>query len=563
MKNLNFQVNSPRHNQVQSYFRKKSQSSKMPASFGGSKNIATRSAIIFIVSVVILMTLMALIPMHVRQSNAIQLDTIYAQSLPSNMYTELLSYEVLPLTTDGAKSNGSVSQQPAWNDAGQCDGRETVFETTYLALVVNVASKRDDVSVADVSALPLYVYADLSSIFTSATVVPDVYVALDSDVNAVGIVLFEDLKPQYRVLTVGNQSLFGLNRDGSQSDYPLYLINRMCLLKDIVIPTENRVVQTNRDLSKLLTVTQTGVTAISRGLASKIEKDGRSDYPALKIAEYLKNSDISHTSNEVSFFDSCVPSFGSTMVFCAKTKYFDTLKTAGIDIIELTGNHNNDYGSQYSNSAIDLYESAGMEYFGGGRNLEDAEKILYVEEKGTKIAFIGYNFYDAFYGYQGALAGEEKSGANPYSDEKLETDVVEAQQNADVVIVDFQFQECWCYNEGNNSYCYYPISYPSQEEYFKKAMDLGADIVVGSQAHMPQIIENYNDGVIFYGLGNLWFDQINWEWTKQGMLVTHIFYDGQYLSSVVNPTYYDNTMQVYLAEGEKREEMLDIYYQRD
>ena len=35
---------------------------------------------------------------------------------------------------------------------------------------------------------------------------------------------------------------------------------------------------------------------------------------------------------------------------------------------------------------------------------------------------------------------------------------------------------------------------------------MGFDIVVGHHAHVPQGIEKYNGGIIFYGLGNLCFD---------------------------------------------------------
>ena len=131
----------------------------------------------------------------------------------------------------------------------------------------------------------------------------------------------------------------------------------------------------------------------------------------------------------------------------------------------------------------------------------------------------------------------------------MKANIAEAKANADIVIVDFQFQECWAYSdsESANKACYKPIANPDQKEYFRLAVDYGADIVVGTQAHHPQIIEAYNGGMIFYGLGNL---------------LTHVFNEGKYLNTIVTPTYYDASFQVYIPTDSKKTEMLDIYYQR-
>ena len=46
-----------------------------------------------------------------------------------------------------------------------------------------------------------------------------------------------------------------------------------------------------------------------------------------------------------------------------------------MDIVELTGNHNNDYGAKYSASTIETYKELGWDYFGGGLDLEDAGRF--------------------------------------------------------------------------------------------------------------------------------------------------------------------------------------------
>jgi len=60
---------------------------------------------------------------------------------------------------------------------------------------------------------------------------------------------------------------------------------------------------------------------------------------------------------------------------------------------------------------------------------------------------------------------------------------------------------------------YLPL--PSQITDFRGLADLGADVVIGTQAHKPQTFEFYNSvrgqpTFLHYGLGNLFFDQPFW-----------------------------------------------------
>ncbi|RME88382.1 MAG: hypothetical protein D6770_07150, partial [Anaerolineae bacterium] len=63
--------------------------------------------------------------------------------------------------------------------------------------------------------------------------------------------------------------------------------------------------------------------------------------------------------------------------------------------------------------------------------------------------------------------------------------------------------------------------------------DAGATIVSGSQAHFPQAMEIYHGTFIHYGLGNLFFDQMDIpEWgTRREFLDRHVFYDGRYIGT--------------------------------
>jgi poly-gamma-glutamate synthesis protein (capsule biosynthesis protein) len=237
----------------------------------------------------------------------------------------------------------------------------------------------------------------------------------------------------------------------------------------------------------------------------------------------------------------------------------EVLQLSGVDIVELTGNHNNDFGAQYSAASIQMYEEAGMRYFGGGLNDEDASEILYENVNNSTIAFLGYNYYDSIYPSV-AIASEIRSGANYYSEEKLERDIKKAKEKADIIIVTFQFQECWSYPESDVIYpvCYRPLESPDQKKVFRMAIDLGADIVVGSQAHQPQTYELYEDGIIFYGTGNLFFDQYMWIGTRQGMVLSHYIYDGVHIQSKITPIYTDRDLKPSIATQEQAELLMKL-----
>jgi len=380
---------------------------------------------------------------------------------------------------------------------------------------------------------------------------------MKEDDNNVGLVGLKDLDYQSKILSVDEKYYL----DDEEGALPIHFYGK---LKNGVDSFIVSVLKNNIDIDggvfdrgKLSKVNMSGVVAISRGLASKIDKSGNLMYQAGEIADFLADADLTHVSNEVSFMDGCTVYSG--MRFCSRPEYLEILKKSGVDIVELTGNHNNDFGSDNSKKSIEMYVDAGMRYFGGGLNTEDASKILYEEVKGTKIAFIGYNWYDTMYGSL-ALAGANRSGANSYSDEKLQNDIQEAKKNADIVIVDFQFQECYCYPDSDMVYpiCYKPLSSPDQKGMFKKAIDLGANIVIGTQAHQPQTYELYKDGVIFYGLGNLFFDQNIWIGTRQGLVLTHYFYDGKYIQTKIVPIYMDNNLVVRLATEEQGDLLLKL-----
>lgn len=292
----------------------------------------------------------------------------------------------------------------------------------------------------------------------------------------------------------------------------------------------------------VLTMAQTGVTALSRGMNKKlVEVGGNATYFSEKIADYLKGFDITHTSNEASFSEYATPDN-----ICSDTRFVDTLTSIGLDIVELTGNHNQDCGDEAAEKTIDIYVENNIKTVGGGKTAEEAAVPLEIKEKGTGITFLAYNLST------GGATLDDTPGANQYVEENAVKEIMAAKERGDQVIVDVQYYECSAYaSEYEDNTCDYANSAAGdQVGFFRHLIELGADIVIGTSAHQPQTFELYGDGVIYYGLGNLFFDQAWWPGTTRSLIVEEYFYDNKLLQTRVRPTVYDRNFQTELMDDE-------------
>lgn len=298
---------------------------------------------------------------------------------------------------------------------------------------------------------------------------------------------------------------------------------------------------------EILTFAQTGVTALSRGMTRKLAQVGDAQFFAANIDEYLSHFDLTHTSNESSFSTAA-----NDRNICSKPEMIDAITSSGIDIVELTGNHNQDCGDQAAIETIDLYQSLGIKTVGGGKTADEAAVPLEITDKGANITMLAYNYST------GGYTTDNTPGANLYTAEKAQADIAAAKERGDFVIVDVQFFECNSYvNTAEDTTCDYANSSAGDQiGFFRHLIDLGADIVVGTAAHQPQTFELYNGGAIYYGLGNLFFDQSWWPGTTRSIILVHYFLNGQLVQTRLVPTVYDQTYQTKLMEAQDAEAFL-------
>lgn len=368
--------------------------------------------------------------------------------------------------------------------------------------------------------------------------------------EAVGIVAFEDLVPQLKALPV--DGVPALDHAPTLDDYSLvvrvWAEGDLETVQALAAALEARGLDSNRHSERMTVLLMTGVTALTRGVALQIEARGDPAWPARQIAGLLAEADVTHVSNEVSFMDGCLPA-AEMRSFCARPAYVETLRLAGVDVVELTGNHNLDFGPRYARQSLDLYAEAGMATFGGGRDEAEARQPLLIEHNGNRLAFLGYNQFGPDY----AWAGEGEPGAARFALDAVRADLATLAPGVDVVFVNVQHTE---------SYGAVPLA--EQAADFRAVADAaanaaataGAAVVTGSQAHQPQAIEFRQGMPIFYGLGNLFFDQTWSDATRQGFMVRHWIYQGRLIASQLIPTVIEDNCQTRLATEQEGAEIL-------
>ena len=329
-----------------------------------------------------------------------------------------------------------------------------------------------------------------------------------ADRPAWAIIPFEALDPRWKVLSVDGQS--PIHNDFDAASYPLKIIFSLQ-------PSSFSLPATNRDPNKLTVLAMTGVTALVRATADRMESRGIL-YPGEEIRSVLRAADLTHVSNEISFDANCPKPepWTESLRFCSDPRYIALLQDIGVDIVELSGNHLLDYGPADLLNTLDMYDQLGWKYFAGGRDLQSSLQPALVENHGNRLAFIGCNFA----GPADDWATDSRPGSAPCHLDDMAAEITRLRSQGYLPIMTFQYSEY-----------YQPNPTPEEQADFRRMAEAGAVIVSGSQAHEPASMELDNGSFIHYGPGNLFFDQMFSLETTQSFVDRHVFYDGKYIGT--------------------------------
>jgi poly-gamma-glutamate synthesis protein (capsule biosynthesis protein) len=204
----------------------------------------------------------------------------------------------------------------------------------------------------------------------------------------------------------------------------------------------------------------------------------------------------------------------------------------GVDIVSIANNHVYDYGDDAFLDMLSHLKEYDMPYVGGGINRDEATKPYYFIANGYKIAFIGATRAEKY--ILTPEATENSSGVfRAYDPTLLLETISEVKKTSDFVIVLIHWGR-------EDSHKLEDV----QVETGKKYIDAGADLLIGTHAHVLQGMEFYNNKLIAHNLGDFIFNR---ETKDTGILSVTINNDGN-MSYEFVPCY-QNKFKTTLLNG--------------
>lgn len=223
-------------------------------------------------------------------------------------------------------------------------------------------------------------------------------------------------------------------------------------------------------------------------------KNGIYDGISPELMTIMQQADIMCLNNEFTYSTNGEPMKGKAYTFRAHPDRVAVIKEMGVDAVLMANNHVYDYGKQALLDTFTTLENADIDYFGAGRNLDEAMKPVYYELDGKTIALVAASRAEKY--KLTPQATEDSPGILRCYDTKLFLEVIkEADANADFVI----------------ALVHWGTEYSTKLEKVqlttgKEYLDAGADAIVGSHSHCLQGMEYYDGKPIIYSLGNFWFN---------------------------------------------------------
>lgn len=215
-----------------------------------------------------------------------------------------------------------------------------------------------------------------------------------------------------------------------------------------------------------------GTDAAFGGVTFPVEvqnQGGDYSYFLKNVQKYFANDDLTIVN-----FEGTLTERGTredkTFAFRGKPEYTKVLTEGSVEAVTLANNHSRDYGDVSMEDTKKYLDEAGIAWF---ENLN----IRVMDVKGVKVGLVG------LYALNGSAEGNL-----PKAMEQVKNG------GAEVIIVQIHWGV-----EGDN----YPQD--SQISLAHKAIDSGADLVIGHHPHVLQGMECYKGRMIAYSMGNFCF----------------------------------------------------------
>jgi poly-gamma-glutamate capsule biosynthesis protein CapA/YwtB (metallophosphatase superfamily) len=228
------------------------------------------------------------------------------------------------------------------------------------------------------------------------------------------------------------------------------------------------------------------------------------------IAPLFAGADVVMVNLETAVGESGVPA-KKQFVFRAPPSAFRALRAAHVDVVTMANNHGMDFGAAALEESLEAADAESVVVVGAGLDAHAAYSPWWVDRNGERIAIFG-----ATQVLDGELerswtATDAKSGlasAKHGALQRLLSAVRAARSHADVIVVYLHWGRELA-----------PCPTPAQRGLTRSLVAAGADVIVGSHAHVLLGRGYLGRAFVDYGLGNFVFYARKFPATRTGVLL--------------------------------------------
>lgn len=184
--------------------------------------------------------------------------------------------------------------------------------------------------------------------------------------------------------------------------------------------------------------------------------------------------------------------------FATTPKILDSLKNEGVDVVTAANNHTMDFGDEGMRRMLEVKQDSPVPMVGLGKDDAEAWAPWTTEVKGRKVVVFGAT--DVLDAHLDWKAAPGKRGLAKVKDEEGFTKLLDAVRQAraassdDAIVV---------YLHSGSELVQCPTE--RQQETSRRLAEAGADVVIGSHAHILQTTGTRGNTAIAYGMGNFVF----------------------------------------------------------
>jgi poly-gamma-glutamate synthesis protein (capsule biosynthesis protein) len=264
------------------------------------------------------------------------------------------------------------------------------------------------------------------------------------------------------------------------------------------------------------------------------KQDGNYDYFFENVRSIFSEDDLTVVNLEgplTTTLEAKVKQFA----FKGDPSYVNILKSGDVEAVNLANNHSEDYFEEGIEETKFILKENNINYFGLG------EKSV-VDSNGIKVGLLGYNGWPENY--------------NQENLDNMKNDIELLKKEANMVVVYFHWGEEKSYNPNQ-----------VQKDFAHRAIDSGADVVMGSHPHVLQGIEKYKEKYIAYSLSNFCFGGNKNPSDKDSMIYQQKFnFENDKLVSIDEPqiipcsissTKYKNDYKPTILDGSEKDRVLN------